>query len=197
MASKSPDFDVVAVGEIVWEHRVSGGGFPALSGKGAYRRSELRAAGVAALCLALAERGRKVAVATVLGEDERDENLIRQFQSAGINVSALLRKRGYEPAERWVFEDGETGTCTTLTEEDDGYPAEALKAEWVASGRELWVDDDHSPATRRAIALAEKAGVPVQTLEQAQPCRPNARTPERGFAPKKAARASARRSRQR
>ncbi len=163
-APKSVTFDLVAVGEIVWEHRVRMGGFPTPGGKASYRATELRAAGVAALCLDRATQGQRVALAAVVGDDERDNRLVNQLQAAGVNVTALLRCHGFEPAERWVFEEGETGCCTTVAEETGGYPPEALRADWVASGRELWVDSDGSAAAQRAIAMAQAAGVPVRSL---------------------------------
>ncbi len=164
MNRKRAHYDLVAVGEIVWEHRVRMGGFPAPGGKACYRAVELRPAGVAALCLERATQGQRVALAAVLGDDERANQLVQQLRAAGVNVSALLRRQGFEPAERWVFEEGETGCCTTLAEERSSYPPEALKPEWVANGRELWVDSEDSVAARQAIALARQAGVPVKSL---------------------------------
>jgi sugar/nucleoside kinase (ribokinase family) len=164
MAGKAAQFDLVAVGGIVWEHRVQMGGFPAPGGKAAYRATELRPSGVAALCLERARQGQHVALAAVIGDDERDNRLVRQLEAAGVNTAALLRRHGAGPVERWVFEEGETGSCTTLAEEAASYPEEAISREWVASSRELWVEDGESAAAQRAIALARDAGVPVKSL---------------------------------
>jgi|GEM_PF-4328108 len=157
-------YDLVAIGEIVWEHHMQVARFPARGDKAAYRVGETRLAGVAALCLERARKGERVALAAEIGDAPRDAKLKGELAAAGVDLSHLLQKAGHVGSERWIFEEDDARERTTLCMPGDGYPADALKPEWVASARELWMDRTGTPAAAKAAKLAKKAGVALHLL---------------------------------
>ncbi|MGH9395055.1 MAG: hypothetical protein ACRD1E_12855 [Terriglobales bacterium] len=157
-------FDVVAIGEIVWEHRMQVARFPARGDKAAYRVGETRLAGLAALCLEHARRGERVALAAEIGDDVRDQELEGQLAQAGVDTSMLVHRPGHVAGERWIFEADNAAEKTTLSMPSEGYPAEAVKEAWVASGRELWIDRKGTPAALRLAKMAKKAGVELKLI---------------------------------
>ncbi|HWG37265.1 MAG TPA: hypothetical protein VN690_06060 [Terriglobales bacterium] len=164
MEAGQTKFDVVAIGEILWEHRMQVARFPAHGDKAAYRVGETRLVGVAAFCLERAKKGERVALAAQIGDDARDARLKGELAAAGVDLSRLVQKTGHVSSDRWIFEEDDASEKTTLIMPPGSYPEDAIKPEWLASARELWMDRRGTPAAAKAAKLAKKAGIALHLL---------------------------------
>ena len=113
---------------------------------------------VAAACL-----GARTAYCGVLGDDDLSRFTIEALEREGVDCSPVLRRAGARPFHSTIIVDRGTGQRSILFDAAGvtAPPPEAIRPEWFAGCRVVFVDHTVVESAARAIECAHAAGAVV------------------------------------
>jgi sugar/nucleoside kinase (ribokinase family) len=161
-------FDVVGVGASSVDYVYRLPALPSFAGGDSKLRLVSRSVScggqVATAMTACARLGLRAAYAGAVGRDENGRRMLDALESAGVDVSLVVRKDA-DNQFAVILVDDRTGERSVLWDRPDRLSLldEELPVEALASARMVLVDDVDSRASLRAAELARAGNVPVTT----------------------------------
>ena len=163
-ASHAPSCDVLGIGLNATDTLLIVEEFPAYAGKVPFQKEMLSPGGqVATAIVACANLGLRAKYIGTLGDDLRGQIQRDSLQGTGVDISAVIVRKGCPNQTAYIIIDKRTGERTVLWQRSDCLrmtPAEIRPAE-IVTARMLHIDGFDTEAGAFAASIARQHGIPV------------------------------------